>query len=289
MTPTPTFPLYNYRLPTRFSLQVEDTLNNSNDLFLTFRKEMEEMSKKTKRLEKENHTLTRKHDLTAHNILQMAEERQKVNREMEVLRKKNENLERLCRGMQMQGRGQVPANLMGEANGEVAVGGGKSVANSTGHALDGETAAHPESDDGDPEDEDGGPEPEDEEEGTESEYEDDYEDEEEDDEEEEEEEEIIGDEEGDSSVEDAARLLETASKFKADVARFHQNREREMQLAKARADEKRRTAQGGRPRAQTTTTTTTTTSPTQTQTRRAVAVKEVVNGQANHVVNGVAH
>ncbi|RAL59921.1 hypothetical protein DID88_000547 [Monilinia fructigena] len=34
--------------------QVEDTLNNSNDLFLTFRKEMEEMSKKTKRLEKEN-------------------------------------------------------------------------------------------------------------------------------------------------------------------------------------------------------------------------------------------
>lgn len=65
------------------------------------------MSKKTKRLEKENHNLTRKHDLTNHNILQMAEERTRTGKEMEMLRKKNENLEKLCRGMQAQGRGQV--------------------------------------------------------------------------------------------------------------------------------------------------------------------------------------
>lgn len=94
------------------SNQVEDTLNNSNDLFLTFRKEMEDMSKKTKRLEKENHTLTRKHDLTNRNILQMAEERTKVSKELDVLRKKNDNLEKLCRGMQAQGRGVVPPNLV---------------------------------------------------------------------------------------------------------------------------------------------------------------------------------
>ncbi|KAI9766753.1 MAG: hypothetical protein M1835_004267 [Candelina submexicana] len=87
--------------------QVEDTLNNSNDLFLTFRKEMEEMSKKTKRLEKENLNLTRKHDLTNRNILEMAEERTRTNKEMEALRKKNANLEKLCRGMQAQGRGQA--------------------------------------------------------------------------------------------------------------------------------------------------------------------------------------
>lgn len=71
------------------------------------------MSKKTKRLEKENHTLTRKHDLTNHNILQMAEERTKTTKEMDVLRKKNDNLEKLCRGMQQQGRGQVPNLDMG--------------------------------------------------------------------------------------------------------------------------------------------------------------------------------
>ncbi|KAK3056122.1 hypothetical protein LTS18_011694, partial [Coniosporium uncinatum] len=87
--------------------KVEDTLNNSNDLFLTFRKEMEEMSKKTKRLEKENSNLTRKQQATNDNILKMAEERTRMEKEMEDLRKKNERLERLCRGMQDQGRGQV--------------------------------------------------------------------------------------------------------------------------------------------------------------------------------------
>ncbi|KAL9101764.1 MAG: hypothetical protein Q9163_003011 [Psora crenata] len=88
----------------KFKQQVEDTLNNSNDLFLTFRKEMEEMSKKTKRLEKENLNLTRKHDLTNRNILEMAEERTRVNKEMETLRKKNNTLESLVRRMQEQGR-----------------------------------------------------------------------------------------------------------------------------------------------------------------------------------------
>ena len=84
--------------------QVEETLNNSNELFLTFRKEMEEMSKKTKRLEKDNLNLTRKHDLTNRNILEMAEERTKVNKEMETLRKKNNTLESVIRRMQEQGR-----------------------------------------------------------------------------------------------------------------------------------------------------------------------------------------
>ncbi|WEW60014.1 hypothetical protein PRK78_005496 [Emydomyces testavorans] len=89
--------------------QVEDTLNNSNELFMTFRKEMEEMSKKTKRLEKENLTLTRKHDQTNRNILEMAEERTRNNEELEKWRKKSNNLEALCRRMQQQGRGQALA------------------------------------------------------------------------------------------------------------------------------------------------------------------------------------
>ena len=89
---------------------MEDTLNNSNDLFLTFRKEMEDMSKKTKRLEKENLNLTRKHDLTNRNILEMAEERTRVNKEMETLRKKNNTLESVIRRMQDQGR--APASVI---------------------------------------------------------------------------------------------------------------------------------------------------------------------------------
>lgn len=74
---------------------------------MTFRKEMEEMSKKTKRLEKENLALTRKHDQTNRNILEMAEERTRNNEELEKWRKKSNNLEALCRRMQEQGRGQV--------------------------------------------------------------------------------------------------------------------------------------------------------------------------------------
>ncbi|KAG0645337.1 Alpha-taxilin [Hyphodiscus hymeniophilus] len=96
--------------------QVEDTLNNSNDLFLTFRKEMEEMSKKTKRLEKENLTLTRKHDLTARNILEMAEERTKNAQDIEALKRKNDTLNNIIKQMQQQGRG-VPEGMAGMVEG----------------------------------------------------------------------------------------------------------------------------------------------------------------------------
>ncbi|KAJ5362500.1 Taxilin family [Penicillium brevicompactum] len=94
--------------------QVEDTLNNSNDLFLTFRKEMEEMSKKTKRLEKENHTLNRKHEQTNRNILEMAEERTRNHEDLERWRRKCHHLEALCRRMQAQGRGEGLALAEGD-------------------------------------------------------------------------------------------------------------------------------------------------------------------------------
>lgn len=85
--------------------QVEDTLNNSNDLFLTFRKEMEEMSKKTKRLEKENLNLTRKQEATNKNIFQMAEERSQSQQTIDRLTRENEKLKKLCRAMQTGGYG----------------------------------------------------------------------------------------------------------------------------------------------------------------------------------------
>lgn len=74
------------------------------------------MSKKTKRLEKENLALTRKHDLTNHNILQMAEERTKTNQELEILRKTKKQLTDIIKQMQEQGRGipAVPETIMSE-------------------------------------------------------------------------------------------------------------------------------------------------------------------------------
>lgn len=88
-------------------------MNNSNDLFLTFRKEMEEMSKKTKRLEKENLNLTRKQEATNKNIFQMAEERSQSQQAIDRLTRENEKLKKLCRAMQTGGYGNpsvVPRN-----------------------------------------------------------------------------------------------------------------------------------------------------------------------------------
>ena len=73
---------------------------------------MEEMSKKTKRLEKENLALSRKHDQTSHNIIQMTEERIRTNKELEDLRGRYAKLERISRAMQDQGR-KLPAGMAG--------------------------------------------------------------------------------------------------------------------------------------------------------------------------------
>jgi Myosin-like coiled-coil protein len=66
---------------------------------------MEEMSKKTKRLEKENLTLTRKHDQTNRNILEMAEERTRDKDELEKLHKKETQMRSIIQSMREQGRG----------------------------------------------------------------------------------------------------------------------------------------------------------------------------------------
>lgn len=81
------------------------------------------MSKKTKRLEKENLTLTRKHDLTNRNILEMAEERTKNNEERIALQKKNEKLTNIINQMQKQGRG-LASGPAGVVEGEYAEGEG---------------------------------------------------------------------------------------------------------------------------------------------------------------------
>lgn len=63
------------------------------------------MSKKTKRLEKENLTLTRKHDQTNRNILEMAEERTRDKDELDKLHKKETQMRSIIQSMREQGRG----------------------------------------------------------------------------------------------------------------------------------------------------------------------------------------
>ena len=58
------------------------------------------MSKKTKRLEKENAQLTRKSELMNRNILEMAEERTRREKELNDYKKKYAKIEGICRALQ---------------------------------------------------------------------------------------------------------------------------------------------------------------------------------------------
>ncbi|KAI8808601.1 myosin-like coiled-coil protein-domain-containing protein [Cladochytrium replicatum] len=80
--------------------QVEETLNRSNELFMTFRREMEEMTKKTKRLEKENAAAKVKFEKMNRNILEMAEECKKVQKSLDIANGTKAKLENLCRALQ---------------------------------------------------------------------------------------------------------------------------------------------------------------------------------------------
>lgn len=67
------------------------------------------MSKKGKRLEKENEALKRQKEATAANIIRMAEERQEWKRKTEAAEKKTEKLMSIIQQMQQQGRKVPPA------------------------------------------------------------------------------------------------------------------------------------------------------------------------------------
>lgn len=68
------------------------------------------MSKKGKRLEKENEALKRQKEATAANIIRMAEERQEWKKKLEFADKKTEKLMSIIQQMQQQGR-KVPPGL----------------------------------------------------------------------------------------------------------------------------------------------------------------------------------
>lgn len=76
---------------------------------------MEEMSKKTKRLEKENIQLNRRHEALNRNVLEMAQEREKNNEEVESYKLKNKKLTDIINQMQKQGRGLPSGSSAAEA------------------------------------------------------------------------------------------------------------------------------------------------------------------------------
>lgn len=80
--------------------QVEETLVKSNELFGTFRGEMEQMSVKLGRLERENNQMHNKCATLSRNIIEMADERTKLTASIETLKTQKGKLEQLCRTLQ---------------------------------------------------------------------------------------------------------------------------------------------------------------------------------------------
>nr|XP_006639177.2 PREDICTED: gamma-taxilin isoform X1 [Lepisosteus oculatus]XP_015219252.1 PREDICTED: gamma-taxilin isoform X1 [Lepisosteus oculatus]XP_015219253.1 PREDICTED: gamma-taxilin isoform X1 [Lepisosteus oculatus] len=80
--------------------EFQTTLAKSNEVFTTFRQEMEKMTKKIKKLEKETTVWRTKWENNNQALLQMAEEKTVRDKDYKALQGKLERLEKLCRALQ---------------------------------------------------------------------------------------------------------------------------------------------------------------------------------------------
>ncbi|KAL1021750.1 hypothetical protein UPYG_G00017510 [Umbra pygmaea] len=80
--------------------EFQTTLAKSNEVFTTFRQEMEKMTKKIKKLEKETTLWRNKWENNSQALLQMAEEKTVRDKHYKALQGKLERLEKLCRALQ---------------------------------------------------------------------------------------------------------------------------------------------------------------------------------------------
>merc|ERR1719329_1143137 len=80
----------------------QDTLTSSNDMFNTFKKEMDKMTRTTKKLEKEKRELKSKADATDATLIELANEKLAMQESQDKMTKKCMQLESLCRALQGQ-------------------------------------------------------------------------------------------------------------------------------------------------------------------------------------------
>ncbi|XP_064183129.1 gamma-taxilin isoform X1 [Anguilla rostrata] len=102
--------------------EFQTTLAKSNEVFTTFRQEMEKMTKKIKKLEKETMLWRTKWENNNQALLQMAEEKTVRDKHYKALQAKLERLENLCRALQRE-RNDLNQTLEG-LRGSPAQGGG---------------------------------------------------------------------------------------------------------------------------------------------------------------------
>ncbi|XP_045154902.1 alpha-taxilin isoform X3 [Echinops telfairi] len=80
--------------------EFQNTLSKSSEVFTTFKQEMEKMTKKIKKLEKETTMYRSRWESSNKALLEMAEEKTLRDKEIEGLQLKIQRLEKLCRALQ---------------------------------------------------------------------------------------------------------------------------------------------------------------------------------------------
>lgn len=80
--------------------QFQDALMKSNEVFRTFKQEMEKMTKLTKELEKENTFLKSKCEKSDLTLIELVEEREHLKKQLEKTKNQKQKLESLCRSLQ---------------------------------------------------------------------------------------------------------------------------------------------------------------------------------------------
>ncbi|KAL3339369.1 hypothetical protein AABB24_028142 [Solanum stoloniferum] len=80
--------------------QFQEALLKSNEVFETFKQDIEKMAKSIKKLKKENAFLKAKCDKSDVTLIELAEEREFLKKQLEKTRNQKEKLEALCRSLQ---------------------------------------------------------------------------------------------------------------------------------------------------------------------------------------------
>ncbi|KAG5557416.1 hypothetical protein RHGRI_007605 [Rhododendron griersonianum] len=77
-----------------------DALVKSNEVFETFKQEIEKMGKSVKELKKENTFLKSKCEKSDVTLIELVEEREHLKKQLEKTKNQKEKLESLCRSLQ---------------------------------------------------------------------------------------------------------------------------------------------------------------------------------------------
>lgn len=80
--------------------QFQDALSKSNEVFETFKQEIEKMAKSIKELRKENVFLKNKCEKSDVTLIELVEEREKLKKQLDKTKNQKEKLESLCRSLQ---------------------------------------------------------------------------------------------------------------------------------------------------------------------------------------------